>query len=65
MRRMKNAQSRAQLDLLGAARADQSAVWAEVSAKTARHGAASPTGAMNDVLDHRRDLLDEMRAAMT
>ena len=65
MRHMKNAQVHAELDLSGAARADQSAVWAEVSAKTARHGALSATGAMNDVFDHRRDLLDAMRAAMS
>lgn len=65
LRRMKNTQARAQLDLLGAARADQSAVWAEVSAKSARHGAVSRTGAMSDVFEHRRDRLEEMRAAMS
>jgi hypothetical protein len=65
MRRMKNSQAREQLDLRGAPRADQNAVWDEVSAKAARHGAASRTGAMSDVFEHRRGLLDEMRSAIS
>ena len=64
LRRMKNAQ--AQLRLAGGAiaRADQSAVWEEVEAKRSRHGAASATGAMHDVFEHRRSGLDDLVAAV-
>ena len=62
LRRMKNEQARMQVADGAIARADQGEVWREVSEKHARHGAASRTGAMDDVFEHRRhrlaDLLD-------
>jgi hypothetical protein len=33
-------------------------VWQEIAAKSARHGARSDTGALHDVFEHRRDMLD-------
>jgi hypothetical protein len=65
LRRMKSGQVRSQLELDASPRADQSAVWAEVSSKSERHGAASRTGAMSDVFEHRRKGLDEMCSAMS
>jgi len=65
LRRMKSGQVRSQLELDASPRADQSAVWAEVSSKSERHGATSRTGAMSDLFDHRRERLDEMCSAMT
>jgi hypothetical protein len=64
LRRIKSGQARSQLELDASPRADQSAVWAEVSARSERHGAASRTGAMSDVFEHRRERLDEMCSAM-
>lgn len=60
LRRMKNAQARAQASMGAEARADQSAVWQEVASKQSRHGVASDTGAMHDVFEHRRGRLGEM-----
>jgi hypothetical protein len=65
LRRMKSTQVRSQLELNAAPRADQRAVWAEVSAKSARHGATSRTEAMSDVFEHRRERIDEMCSAMS
>jgi len=65
LRRMKSGQVRSQLELDASPRADQSAVWAEVSSKSERHGATSRTGAMSDVYDHRRERLDEMCLAIS
>ena len=39
-------------------RAAQGEVWQEIAAKSARHGARSDTGALHDVFEHRRDLID-------
>ena len=39
----------------GAARSDQGAVWAEVEQNMAALGAASPTMAMHDAIEHRQD----------
>ena len=44
-------------------RADQGRVWREVDALLARHGAASPTGAMRDAFQARRVDLDAVLAA--
>ena len=60
LRRMKNAQARDRAAAGGEARADQSAVWNEVASKRSRHSAASATGAMHDVFEHRRGRLSEM-----
>jgi len=65
LRRMKSTQVRSRLEVYAAPRADQQAVWAEVDAKSARHGAASRTAAMSDVFEHRRERLDELCAAMS
>ncbi len=43
------------------ARADQGAVWAAVSVREAELGASSPTGAMHDIYESRRDQLSELR----
>ena len=64
LRRMKSGQVRSQLERDALPCADQSAVWAEVSSKSERHGAASRTGAMSDIYEHRRERLDEMCSAM-
>ena len=60
LRRMKNAQARAQAELGAQARADQSAVWDEVASKQSRHGGPTATGAMHDVFERRRGRLGEM-----
>ena len=39
-------------------RAAQGEVWQEIAATSARHGARSDTGALHDVFEHRRDLID-------
>ena len=46
------------------ARADQSTVWNEVNEKAIRHGVDSPTGAMSDVFDNRRERLNELQRAI-
>jgi hypothetical protein len=46
------------------AMADQGEVWAAVSAKSARHGAVSPTGAMHDIYESRRSALEAIRRAI-
>lgn len=43
------------------ARADQGEVWDEVAAKGARIGVSSPTGAMHDIYEGRRDRLAALR----
>jgi hypothetical protein len=65
LRRSKNAVARASAAAGREARADQSAVWNEIAAKSQRMGAASPTGAMHDVFESRRVGLDELTDAIT
>jgi len=60
LRRMKNTQARASLAAGREARAVQSEVWREVADAAGRHGVSSPTGAMHDVFERRRDRLDVM-----
>ena len=43
------------------ARADQGEVWEEVAARGEELGAASPTGAMSDIYESRREQLTEIR----
>jgi hypothetical protein len=57
LRRAKSSQARVNVARGREARADQAAVWNEIAAKSARHGAQSPTGAMNDVFASRRHAL--------
>ena len=59
LRRMKNTASRANVAAGMAPRADQGAVWNEVARKSARMAVASPTSAMRDIYDDRRERLDE------
>jgi ARG/rhodanese/phosphatase superfamily protein len=64
LRRGKNAVARARAAAGGEARADQGAVWNEIAAKSERMGAASPSGAMHDVFESRRPMLDDITAAI-
>jgi hypothetical protein len=59
MRRMKALQARELLAVGGEARADQAAVWSTISETSDRLGAHSPTDAMHDVFESRRDQLAE------
>jgi hypothetical protein len=60
LRRLKNERVRESLAAGAEARAVQHEVWAEVDAKSARHGVASRTGALHDVFEDRRELLDRV-----
>jgi hypothetical protein len=60
LRRTKNTVARLAAAAGLEARADQSAVWSEISAKSSRMGATSDTGAMHDVYESRRERLDEL-----
>lgn len=64
LRRMKAMQARAQVAAGLEARANQGAVWNEIARKSARMGVSSPTGAMHDIYQDRRDRLTEMRDAI-
>jgi hypothetical protein len=64
LRRQKNRHMRARLAQGLEARADQSQVWEAVSDKASRLGAASPTEAMSDIYDQRRDRIGTLRAAV-
>src|SRR4051812_23582682 len=64
LRRSKNALARASAARGREARADQGAVWDEIAAKSRRMGAASPTGAMHDMFESRRPMLDDMTHAI-
>jgi hypothetical protein len=61
LRRLKNERVRERLAAGDEPRADQDEVWQEIAAKSARHGARSRTGALRDVFEHRRDMLDDTR----
>lgn len=64
LRRKKAMQARERVAAGLEARADQRAVWDEVSAKSTRMGVHSPTGAMHDIYENRRGHLAEMRDAI-
>jgi hypothetical protein len=64
LRRMKNRVASARVSAGLDARAEQGGVWDEVARKSARLHAVSPTGAMHDIFEGRRDQLDEFTAAM-
>ena len=65
LRRMKNEQAGRGVAEGAGARALQSAVWEEVDSKRSRHGAASATGAMDDVFEHSRDRLRELAGSVS
>jgi hypothetical protein len=64
LRAMKNRAAHARVATGLAARADQGAVWDEVAAKSSRLDVASPTGAMHDIYEHRRDRLRAFESAI-
>jgi hypothetical protein len=64
LRREKARQSRLRVAAGLDARADQGQVWREVAAKGARIGVSSPTGAMHDFYERRRDRLSEIASAI-
>ncbi len=49
----------------GSRRSDQSAIWSEISMKSARLGARSSTGAATAMYEHRRGSLDDLIAQIT
>jgi hypothetical protein len=57
---MKNTQARASVAAGLEARAIQGEVWREVAETAGRHGVNSPTGAMDDVFEQRREQLDRV-----
>ena len=61
LRRAKARAVRARLAAGEDARAQQDEVWQAVAAKSARLGAHSPTGALHDVYEQRRDRLTELQ----
>jgi hypothetical protein len=60
IRRLQEAQ-----DAFREARRVQQGVWASVSSKSERHGTRSPTSAMHDVYEGRREALARMQAAIS
>jgi ARG and Rhodanese-Phosphatase-superfamily-associated Protein domain len=64
LRRMKNVAAHTRLDAGMEARAEQGAVWDEVAAKSSRLGAWSPTSALHDVYEGRRDRLHAFQDAI-
>lgn len=64
--RSKNAEVRAvNMREMDSRAVDQGQVWDEVGKLHDRIGAMSPTGAMKDSFDHRRDELDEIKEAFS
>lgn len=61
LRRQKNQQARVAAAQGLEARADQSEVWSEIAHKSARMAAHSPTDAMHDIYEARRDRIAEIR----
>lgn len=57
LRRLKGEQVRRRAAAGGAPRASQQAVWESVAATSARLGVESPTGALHDIFEDRRELL--------
>jgi hypothetical protein len=60
LRRAKSAQARERMAAGGPGRAVQGAVWDEVAAKAERLPASSPTAAMHDIFEQRREYLDSV-----
>jgi hypothetical protein len=64
LRRMKNRAAHVRVAAGLEARAEQGAVWEEVAAKSSRLDVASPTGAMHDIYEDRRDGLRAFESAI-
>src|SRR2546425_10749468 len=64
LRRAKHQQVRERLAAGLEARAWQSAVWAEIDAKSQRHGVRSPTSSMHDLYEERRERLNKLRGSI-
>lgn len=64
LRQMKNTHARASAAAGLETRANQGEVWREVAATAGRHGVNSPTGAMHDVFERRREQLDQVARAV-
>jgi hypothetical protein len=61
MRKLKNKRARMNASAGLEARADQAEVWTEVAQRSAELAAPSPTGAMSDIYEQRRDNLAGLR----
>jgi hypothetical protein len=64
LRHLKNQHARERVMAGMEARAEQPAVWSEIDRKSAHMGVDSPTGAMHDVYESRRDRLGELTGAV-
>ena len=65
LRAAKNLRMREHMAAGMAPRADQGEVWDALAQQVDLHAAVSPTGAMGDVFDARRDALGEMQSAIS
>jgi hypothetical protein len=65
LRKLKQRRVRERVAAGAPARPDQGEVWDEVGGRMAAFGASSPTAAMSDVYENRRDQLAELREAVT
>ncbi len=61
LRKLKNRRVRERVAAGGEARADQGEVWSEVASRINELDTPSPTGAMSDLYERRRDSLDSLR----
>ena len=61
LRKLKNRRVRERVAAGGEARADQGEVWSAVASRMSELDAPSPTGAMSDLYERRRDSLDSLR----
>jgi hypothetical protein len=64
LRRAKHQQVRERLAAGLEARASQSAVWADIDDMSLRHGVRSPTGAMHDLYETKRERLNQLTGAI-
>ena len=64
LRHLKNQHARERVMVGMEARAEQPAVWDEIERKSARMGVDSPTRAMHDVYESRRNRMGELTAAV-
>lgn len=64
LRRVKNQRARERVAAGMEARASQAEVWDHIAVKSDRLGVVSPTGAMHDVYEGRRDRLAELAGAV-
>ena len=64
LRKLKARRVRERVAMGAEARADQGEVWQEVAGRIHELDASSPTGAMSDLYEHRRESLDSLREPM-